>query len=240
MRAKCIKPLRVDGYQFEEGKEYDMECQEFTREHDGSDPVLARGHRVCHLRYAVKYDLFMVFPFSTKCREKVPITLFLYDRQYCEHENCKAPAIDPLGLTSGGQLLCFDDFFEEVTDRRGQHVTLETPTGLKPMKTPWAGLKPMKTPWSGKEVEEIVKAVWGDKAEEPVVWPSDMPKPTRMDWERWQHEMLHFPRQPRQIRILKEDLDVIVKWCNETMKVMPPIDPDELREYGITIKAKED
>ena len=114
MRAKCIKPLRVDGYQFEEGKEYDMECQAFTRERDDSDPVLARGHRVCHLRYAMKVDLFMVFPFSKKCREKVPITLFLYDRQYCEHENYEAPAIDPLGLTSGGPLLCFDDFYEGI------------------------------------------------------------------------------------------------------------------------------
>lgn len=114
MKAKCIKPLCVDGYRFEEGKEYDIEW-EFFRKRDDHDPVLACGHRVRHIQYAVKYNLSFPKMFG-KGMEKVPATLYLYDRQYCEHEDYTAPAIDPLGLTSGGPLLCFDDFFKEVHD----------------------------------------------------------------------------------------------------------------------------
>lgn len=118
MKAKCIKPLCVDGYQFEEGKEYDIEWKEFFRGRDDHDPVLARGHRVRHIQYAVKYNFFLPKMFGkVKEMEKVPAMLYLYDRQYCEHEDYTAPAIDPLGLT-GGPLLCFDDFFKEVHDER--------------------------------------------------------------------------------------------------------------------------
>lgn len=120
MKAKCIKPLCVDGYQFEEGKEYDIEWKEFVRGRDDHDPVLARGHRVRHIQYAVKYNFFLPKMFGRgKQMEKVPATLYLYDRQYCEHEDYTTPAIDPLGLTSGGPLLCFDDFFKEVHDVSG-------------------------------------------------------------------------------------------------------------------------
>lgn len=119
MKAKCIKPLCVDGYQFEEGKEYDVEWKGFVRERDKRDPVLARGHLVRHIQYAVKYNLFVPGMLG-KGKEKVPATLYLYDRQYCEHENYTAPAIDPIGWTSGGPLLCFDDFFKEAHDMSGR------------------------------------------------------------------------------------------------------------------------
>lgn len=115
MKAKCIRELTIDGYRFEPGKEYDIEWNAFTRDADERDPVLARGCKVRHIRYAVKYNLFIPKPFK-KGKEKVSATLFLYDRQYCEHEEYSAPAIDPLNLTSGGPLLCFDDFFEEVSE----------------------------------------------------------------------------------------------------------------------------
>jgi hypothetical protein len=103
----------VDGYQFEEGKEYDIEWKEFVRGRDDHDPVLARGCKVRHIQYAVKHNIFVPKPFK-KGMEKVQATLFLYDRQYCEHEDYTAPAIDPLNLTSGDPLLCFDDFFEDL------------------------------------------------------------------------------------------------------------------------------
>ena len=92
---------------------------EFVRERDDRDPVLARGHLVRHIQYAVKYNLFVPGMLG-KGKEKVPATLYLYARQYCEHKDYTAPAIDPLGLTSGGPLLCFDDFFDEVHDMSGR------------------------------------------------------------------------------------------------------------------------
>ena len=153
MKAKCIKPLCVDGYRFEEGKEYDIEWKEFVRERDDHDPVLARGHRVRHIQYAVKYNLFVPKMFG-KGREKVPITLYLYDRQYCEHENYTAPAIDPLGLTSGGPLLCFDDFFKEVHDGSGWMWSPEPdPSLLKPAKM---------SPWVKEVLAKTAKAVLGE------------------------------------------------------------------------------
>ena len=115
MKAKCIRELTIDGYRFEPGKEYNIEWRAFTRDADDDDPVLARGCKVRYIQYAVKYNLFIPRP-SKKGKEKVSVTLYFYDRQYCEHEGYTAPAIDPLGLTSGGPLLCFDDFFEEVSD----------------------------------------------------------------------------------------------------------------------------
>lgn len=116
MKARCIKELTIDGYRFEPGKEYDIEWRAFTRDADERDPVLARGYKVRHIQYAVKYDMIVPLPFSKQGTEKTPATLFLYDRQYCEHEDYTAPAIEPFGWTAGGPLLCFDDFFEEVSE----------------------------------------------------------------------------------------------------------------------------
>jgi hypothetical protein len=143
----------VDGYRFEEGKEYDIEWKAFVRERDDHDHVLARGHRVRHIQYAVKYNFF-VPRMHGKGKEKVPATLYLYDRQYCEHENYTAPAIDPLGLTSGGPLLCFDDFFKEVHDLSGRTWSPKPDLSLlKPVKT---------TPWVKQEMEEIIESMLGD------------------------------------------------------------------------------
>lgn len=193
MKAKCIKPLCVDGYQFEEGKEYDIEWKEFVRERDDHDPVLGRGHRVRHIQYAVKYNLFLPKMFGKgKQMEKVPATLYLYDRQYCEHEDYTAPAIDPLGLT-GGPLLCFDDFFKEVHDL-------------------------------------------GDKKDQPIILPSGLPK--RLDYERWKHQMLNYPRLPREIRIPLSDMQELTRWLEQFAHVA--IDTEEMKELGIIIKAKED
>jgi len=191
MKAKCIKPLCVDGYRFEEGKEYDIEWKEFVRERDDHDPVLARGHRVRHIQYAVKYNFFLPKMFG-KGEEKVSATLYLYDRQYCEHEDYTAPAIDPLGLT-GGPLLCFDDFFKEVHDV-------------------------------------------SDKKDQPVILPIDMPK--RLDYERWKHQMLSYPRLPREIRIPLSDMQELTRWLEQLAHVA--IDPEEMKELGIIIKTKED
>jgi len=115
MKAKCIRELTIDGYRFEPGKEYDIEWRAFTRNADECDPVLARGCKVRHIRYAVKYDMLVPLPFRQGL-EKTPATLFLYDRQYCKHERYTAPAIEPFGWTAGGPLLCFDEFFEEVSE----------------------------------------------------------------------------------------------------------------------------
>lgn len=197
MKAKCIKPLCVDGYRFEEGKEYDIEWKEFVREPDDHDPVLARGHRVRHIQYAVKYKCNLLLPkMHRKMRfeeEEVPATLYLYDRQYCEHKDYTAPAIDPIGWTSGGPLLCFDDFF--------------------------------------KEVHEL-----GDKKDQPVILPSGLPK--RMDYERWKHQMLVYPRLPMEIRIPPSDMQELTRWLEQFTHVA--IDPEEMKERGIIINVKED
>lgn len=228
MKVKCIKELTIDGYRFEPGKEYDFEWLAFTRDADNDDPVLARGYKVRHIQYAVKYNLFIPKPFK-KGKDKVSATLFLYDRQYCEHERYTATAIDPLGLTSGGPLLCFDDFFEEVHDRRGMvwHPEPE-PSGLKPLT-----LNPM----TKKELEELAKKVLGDKAEKPMVLCTDMPRP--MNYDRWQRECLNFPNRPRKIHIPKEKLNVVARFLNQHLHDLPPINPDELKEPGVIIKAED-
>ena len=180
MKAKCIKPLCVDGYQFEEGKEYDIEWKEFVRGRDDHDPVLGRGHRVRHIQYAVKYNFFLPKMFGKgKQMEKVPAMLYLYDRQYCEHEDYTAPAIDPLGLTGGGPLLCFDDFFKEVHDVSGRTWSPKPdPSLLKPVKM---------SPWVKQEMEKTIDGILVGKKDQPVA-----------------------------------------------------IDPEEMKELGIIIKAKED
>lgn len=226
MKAKCIKPLCVDGYQFEEGKEYDIEWKEFVRERDDHDPVLARGHLVRHIQYTVKYNILFPKIFGNGM-EKAPATLYLYDRQYCEHENYTAPAIDPLGLTSGGPLLCFDDFFKEVHDVRGRMWSPKPdPSLLKPEEL---------IPWVKQEMEKTIDGVLGDKKDQPVVLPSGLPK--RMDYERWKHQMLCYPRQPREIRIPLRDMQELTRWLEQFAHVA--IDPEEMKELGIIIKAKE-
>lgn len=228
MKAKCIKELTIDGYRFEEGKEYDIEWKAFVRERDDHDPVLARGHRVRHIQYAVKYNFF-VPRLQGKGREKVPAMLYFYDRQYCEHENYTAPAIDPLGLTSCGPLLCFDDFFEEVNDRRGGvwHPEPE-PSGLKPLT-----LNPMIK----KELEDLSKKVLGDKAEKPMVLCTDMPR--LMSNDRWLREYTRFRNRPREIHIPKEKLNVVARFLNQHLHDLPPINPDELKEPGVIIKTED-
>lgn len=221
MKAKCIKPLCVDGYQFEEGKEYDIEWKEFVRERDGHDPVLSRGHWVRHIQYAVKYKMF------GKGEEKVSATLYLYDRQYCEHEDYTAPAIDPLGLT-GGPLLCFDDFFKEVHDVSGGTWSPQPdPSLLKPVKT---------SPWMKREMGITIESILGGKKDQPVILPSGLPK--LMDYERWKHQMLSYPLQPREIRIPLSDMQELTRWLEQFAHVA--IDPEEMKELGIIIKAKED
>ena len=225
MKAKCIKPLCVDGYRFEEGKEYDIEWKEFVLEHDDHDPVLARGHRVRHIQYAVKYNFF-VPGLHGKGKEKVPVPLYLYDRQYCEYNDYTAPAIDPLGLTSGGQLLCFDDFFKEVHDLSGRMWSPKPdPSLLKPVKM---------SPWVKQEMEETIDSIMGDKKDQPVVLSSGLPK--HLDYERWKHQMLGYPRQPREIRIPPRDMQELTRWLEQFAHVA--IDPEEMKELGIIIKAK--
>ena len=227
MKAKCIKPLCVDGYRFEEGKEYDIEWKEFVRERDDHDPVLARGHRVRHIQYAVKYDFFLPKMFRMGM-EKVSATLYLYDRQYCEHEDYTAPAIDPMGWTSGGPLLCFDDFFKEVHDVSGRTWSPKLdPSLLKPAKM---------SPWVKQEMEKTIESILGDKKDQPVILPSGMPK--RLDYERWKQQMLGYPRQPREIRIPLRDMQELTRWLEQFAHVA--IDPEEVKERGIIIKTKED
>lgn len=228
MKAKCIRELTIDGYRFEPGKEYDIEWRAFTRDADERDPVLARGCKVRHIWYAVKYDMSVPLPFSKQTTEKETVTLYFYDRQYCEHEDYSAPAIDPMGWTSGGPLLCFDDFFEEVHDRRGGvwHPEPE-PSGLKPLT-----LNPM----TKKELEELSKKVLGDKAEKPMVLCTDMPRP--MNYDRWRREYLNFPNRPREIHIPEEKLNVVARFLNQHLHDLPPINPDELKELGVIIKAE--
>jgi len=226
MKAKCIKPLCVDGYRFEEGKEYDIEWKEFVRERDDHDPVLARGHLVRHIKYAVKYNIFVPRMLG-KEKEKVPATLYLYDRQYCEHNDYTAPAIDPLGLISG-PLLCFDDFFKEVHDVSGRVWRPKPDLSL---------LKPVKmSPLVKQEMEKTIKSILGDKKDQPVVVHTGMPK--RMDYERWKHQVLGYPRQPREIRIPLRDMQELTRWLEHFAHVA--IDPEEMKELGIIIKAKED
>lgn len=226
MKAKCIKPLSVDGYQFEEGKEYDIEWKEFVRKRDDHDPVLARGHRVRHIQYAVKYNFFLPKMFG-KGEEKVAATLYLYDRQYCEHEDYTAPPIHPKGWTGGGPLLCFDDFFKEVHNvSGGVWIPKPDPSLLKPVKT---------SPWVKQEMEKTIEGILGDKKDQPIILPSGLPK--RMDYERWKHQMLSYPRLPREIRIPLRDMQELTRWLEQFAHVA--IDPEEMKERGIIINVKE-
>lgn len=138
MKAKCIKELTIDGYRFEPGKEYDFEWRAFTRDADERDPALARGYKVRHIQYAVKYDMLVPRAFHKQATVKTPATLYFYDRQYCEHERYTAPAIEPFGWTAGGPLLCFDDFFEEVSEGK-DNKSLFTPEiiGMAAQEPDW-------------------------------------------------------------------------------------------------------
>jgi len=231
MKAKCIKPLCVDGYQFEEGKEYDIEWKEFVRERDDHDPVLARGHLVRHIQYAVKYKCNLLLPKmyrKMRFEEEVPATLYLYDRQYCEHEDYTAPPIHPKGWTSGGPLLCFDDFFKEVHDVSGRTWSPKPDPSLS---------KPEELiPWVKQEMEKTIEDVLGDKKDQPVVVTTDLPK--FLDYERWKQQMLCYPRRPMEIRIPPRDMQELTRWLEQFAHVT--IDPEEMKELGIIIKTKEE
>lgn len=122
-----------------------------------------------------------------------------------------------------------DDFFEEVHDRRGGvwHPEPE-PSWLNPLK-----LNPMIK----KELEELTKKVLGDKAEKPMVLCTDMPRP--MNYDRWQSEYLNSPNRPRGIHIPKEKLNVVARFLNQHLHDLPPINPNELKELGVIIKAED-
>jgi hypothetical protein len=59
-----------------------------------------------------------------------------------------------------------------------------------------------------------------------------------MDYERWKHQMLNYPRLPREIRIPLSDMQELTRWLEQFAHVA--IDPEEMKELGIIIKAKED
>jgi hypothetical protein len=98
-------------------------------------------------------------------------------------------------------------------------------------------LKPMKmSPWMKQEMEKTIEDILGDKKDQPVVVHADMPK--RLDYERWKHQMLGYPRQPREIRIPPRDMQELIRWLEQFAHVA--IDPEEMKELGIIIKTKED
>lgn len=110
MKARCKKELTFDGFKFEVDKEYDFECKEVYVSPEESDVVLADGSRRLHLQYSTHIDATMRFNFQKT--EKVPMTLFFYDRQYCINKDWVSKGVGPLGF-GGGRLLCFEDWFVE-------------------------------------------------------------------------------------------------------------------------------
>jgi hypothetical protein len=62
--------------------------------------------------------------------------------------------------------------------------------------------------------------------------------PKRLDYERWKHQILGYPRQPREIRIPPRDMQELTRWLEQFAHVA--IDPEEMKERGIIIKTKED
>jgi hypothetical protein len=110
MKARCKKELTFDGFTFKVDKEYDFEEKVVYLPAEESDVVLARGNRTRHLQYATHIDAVM--PTFFHKTEKVPMTLFFYDRQYCIKKKWRAKGFGPLGF-GGGMLLCFEDWFVE-------------------------------------------------------------------------------------------------------------------------------
>jgi len=62
--------------------------------------------------------------------------------------------------------------------------------------------------------------------------------PATEDYERWKQQMLGYPRRPREIRIPLSDMQELTRWLEQFAHVA--IDPEEMKERGIIIKAKED
>ena len=102
MRAICIKPVQVDGCQFEKFKEYEFTEQVFTEEYNsGIHPLPGRGHRIRYIRYKATF----VPPFSIEGPDSMVTVreLYLYDYAYCVHHDWHDE--------SGHEIECFDHFF---------------------------------------------------------------------------------------------------------------------------------
>ena len=222
MKAKCIKELTFDGYKFEVGKEYDFYCNVIYLPGERSNVVLGRGNRTRHLKYSTVIEV--KFASSIHGVEKVPMEIFLYDRQYCIANDWKTAQVGVPGTCE--ELLCFDDWFKEEFDRSGR---VWHPND-------WSDLRPKEmAPWVKEELAKTAKAVLGDRAEEPVIMPTNMP--TRMDMERWRHEMMGYPRRPKEIRVpentLKDLCDYLIReGCMESFDI------EEMKELGIVIKSE--
>jgi hypothetical protein len=106
MKARCKKELTFDGFTFKVDKEYDFEEKVVYLPAEESDVVLARGNRTRHLQYATHIDAVI------HKTEKVPMTLFFYDRQFCIKKDWSAKGVGLFNF-GGGMLLCFEDWFVE-------------------------------------------------------------------------------------------------------------------------------
>ena len=114
MKARCKKELTFDGYKFEVDKEYDFEEKVVYLPAEMSECVLARGNRTRHLQYSTKIEATW-----TSClhrTEKVPMTLYFYDRQYCINRDWHSEGVGIFHV-NGGELLCFEEFFTECDER---------------------------------------------------------------------------------------------------------------------------
>lgn len=105
MKAICIKPVRVDGCQFEKGKEYEFTEQVFTEEYNpGIHPLPGRGQRIRYIRYKATY----VPPFSIEGPDSMVTVreVYLYDYSYYLHHD----GHDERGHATE----CFDHFFRQT------------------------------------------------------------------------------------------------------------------------------
>ena len=74
-----------------------------------SDCVLGRGNRTRHLKYSTVIEI--KFASSIHGVEKMPMEIFMYDRQYCVANGWEAAPTGVPGTCD--KLLCFEDFFWE-------------------------------------------------------------------------------------------------------------------------------
>lgn len=223
MKARCKKELRFPNFTFEVDKKYDFEVEVVYLPAEESDVVLARGCRTRHLQYSTEIE---VVPDISVCQEKMSITVHFYDRQYCVRNNWRTPGVKLVGLLPGGELYCFEDFFVEEFDRSGRVW----------YPNDWSDLKPINIdPWVKEELAKTIESVMGDKAEERVIMPTNMP--TRMDLERWKHDMMCYPRPPK---VIKMPVNKLKDLCDYLIRsgYTEPIDIEDMKEYGITIKVK--
>lgn len=117
MKARCKKELTFDGFTFEVDKEYEFEVKVVYLPAEMSECVLARGNRSRHLQYSTKIEATW-----TSClhrTEKVPMTLYFYDRQYCINRDWHSEGVGIFHV-NGGQLLCFEDWF--IESEPAQHM----------------------------------------------------------------------------------------------------------------------